>query len=278
MLSKMDRFKIFFRALFVQAVFNFERMQNIGFVYILFPIIKRLYHDTQAQKQVILRHLASINTHPYFITSIAGLIISKEEELLKGKEGLTPNDISVLTSCVTAPLAGLGDSLFWATYRPLISFLGVIIILFGLLFGKSPILGIGFFLIIYNIVHLLVRYKGIKKGYLLKEKLLEKISKVPFQRIKTILNIIGMIFLGALSSILCWFNSEVIKIDGAKGLLIGIASLLIIIGTGIGIRVRINTFIIFLVIIGIGILLAYLKFAGIWDYGIGYQYLIGVVQ
>ncbi|MEW6096069.1 MAG: hypothetical protein AB1567_06045, partial [bacterium] len=64
----------------------------------------------------------------------------------------------------------------------------------------------------------------------------------------------------------------------AKGLLIGIASLLIIIGTGIGIRVRINTFIIFLVIIGIGILLVYLKFAGIWDYGIGYQYLIGVVQ
>lgn len=259
MLSRCDRFKIFFRSLFVQSVFNFERMQNIGFVYILFPIIKKLYPDTQVQKEVILRHLTSINTHPYFVTSIVGLIISKEEELSKGKAGVTPNDISVLKSCITAPLSGLGDSLFGATYRPLISFLGVIIILMGILSGKSPVLGIGFFLIIYNIVHLVVRYKGIKKGYLLKEKLLEKIGKVPFQRIKSILNIIGMMFLGVLSSIFCWFNSEFIKIDGAKGLLIGIASLIIIVGTGIGIRIRINIIIIFLVVIGIGILLAYLN-------------------
>jgi len=251
-------------------------MQNIGFVYILFPIIKKIYPDIQAQKEAILRHLEFINTHPYLITSIAGLIISKEEELSKGKGGLTSSDISVLKSSVSAPLAGIGDSLFWATYRPVISFLGVIIMLGGIASGKSPVLGIGFFLIIYNIVHLLVRYKGIKKGYLLKEKLLEKASKVPFQRIKTILNIIGMIFLGALSSIFCWFNSEVIKMDGVKGFLIGIASLIIIIGTASGIRVRVNIFIIFVIVIGAGILLAYLKFAGICNYEIDYQYFIGI--
>jgi mannose/fructose/N-acetylgalactosamine-specific phosphotransferase system component IID len=269
-----DRIKIFLRALFIGAVFNFERMQNVGFAYILFPIIKRLYPDTKVQKEIILRHLEFINTHPYLITSVAGLIISKEEELSKNKEGLTPNDISVLKSCVTAPLAGLGDSLFWATYRPLISFLAVIIIIFG----KSPILGIGFFLIAYNIVHLLVRYKGIKKGYLLKEKLIEKISKVPFQKIKSILNIIGMILLGALSSIFCWFNSEIIKIDGVRELFIAIASLIIIIGVGVGIRARINIFILFLIVIGIGILLTYLKAIGIWDYGIGIKYLTGVIS
>lgn len=273
MLSKWDRFKIFFRSLFVQSVFNSERMQNIGFAYILFPIIKKLYPDTQAQKEVILRHLTSINTHPYFVTSIIGLIISKEEELAKGKEGLTPNDISVLKATVTAPLSGLGDSLFGGTYRPLISFLGVIIILIGILSEKSPILGIGFFLITYNIVHLIIRYKGIKKGYLLKEKLLEKIGKISFQRIKSILNIIGMILLGALSSIFCWFNSEVIKIDWAKEFLIGIASLIIIMGTGLGIRVGINIFILFLIVIGIGILLVYLKTVGIWEYGVGIKYL-----
>lgn len=277
MLSIWDRIKIFFRALFIGAVFNFERMQNVGFVYILFPIIKRMYPERQLQKEVLLRHLEFINTHPYLVTSVVGLIISKEEELSKGKVGISPNDISVLKSCLTGPLAGLGDSLFWATYRPLISFLAVIIILFAILLGKSPILGIGFFLIVYNIVHLVVRYKGIKKGYLLKERLIEKISKVPFQNIKAILNIIGMIFLGGLSSIFCWLNSELIRIDEAKGVLIGIASLVIIMVVGGGIRIRINIFILFLLIIGIGILLVYLKMIGIWNYGIGIKYLTGVI-
>jgi len=253
-------------------------MQNIGFVYILFPIIKRLYSDTQAQKEVILRHLEFINTHPYFITSVASLIIAKEEELAQGKERLTPDEISVLKSAITAPLAGLGDSLFWATFRPLISFLGVIIILLEVLSGKPPFIGIGFFLIIYNFVHFIVRYKGIKKGYLLEEKLLEKVSKVSFQRIKTILNIIGMIFLGVLSSILCWFNSEIVKIAGAKGFLIGLSSLIILLGTGVGIRLRMNIFILFLIVMGIGILLVYLKIIGMWDYGMGMKFLMGVIE
>jgi len=278
MLSKWERVKIFFRSLFIQSVFNFERMQNIGFVYILFPIIKRLYSDTQTQKEVILRHLEFINTHPYLVTSVASLIIAKEEELSKGKERLTPSDISVLKSTITAPLAGLGDSLFWATLRPLISFLGIIIILAGIFLWKSPFLGIGFFLIIYNFVHLLVRYKGIKKGYLLQEKLLEKVSKVPFQRIKTRLNIIGMIFLGVLSSIFCWFNSEIVKIAGVKGLLIDLASLIILIGAGVGIRVRMNIFILFSIIMGIGILLVYLKTIGMWYYGMGLKFLMGVIE
>lgn len=270
MLSLRDRVKIFFRALFIQSVFNFERMQNIGFAYILFPMIKRLYADPQLQKGVILRHLEFINTHPYFVTSIASLIIAKEEELAKGKEVITPTDISVLKSTITAPLAGLGDSLFWATYRPLISFLGVIIILLGMLTEKSPFLGIGFFLIIYNIIHLLVRYKGIKKGYLHQERLLEKISQVPFQRIKNRLNIIGMIFLGALSSILCSFNGEVVNLEGARDFLISLASLIIIIGTGIGMKRRINIFIIFLIVIGIGILLGYLKTVGLCNYRLNF--------
>ncbi|MFH1563759.1 MAG: PTS system mannose/fructose/sorbose family transporter subunit IID [Nitrospirota bacterium] len=278
MLSKWDVVKVFFRSLFVMAVFNFERMQNVGFAYILFPIIKRLYSTPQVQKEVLLRHLEYINTHPYLVSSIAGIIISKEEELSKGNEGLTPGDISVLKSCLTAPVAGLGDALFWATYRPLISLLGVILILTLMFAGKSIFWGLGFFLIIYNIVCLPVRFIGIKKGYLLKEQLVEKIGEIPFQKIRYRLNTIGMIFLGALSSVFCCFETEVIKANGASSGIIWLSSIMIILGIGAAIRIKINTFIIFLLIIAIGILLIYLRTIGIWDYGIGYQYLIGVVK
>ncbi|MEW6618157.1 MAG: PTS system mannose/fructose/sorbose family transporter subunit IID [bacterium] len=277
MLSKGDIFKIFFRSLFVQSIFNFERMQSVGFVYTIFPMIKKLYSQPRAQKEVILRHLEFINTHPYFITLISGLIISKEEELSKGKEGLTPGDISVLKSYMTSPLAGIGDSLLWATYRPLISLLGMMITSTLIWIQKSPIWGIIFFLIIYNILPLYLRFIGIKKGYCLKENLIEKISKISFQRIKSIFNIIGITFLGILSSILCWFNARLIKTDVVEEYFIGIASLIIIIATGIGIRIRINPLIIFLFILGIGSLLVYFKTMGMWSYNSEIKYLTRII-
>ncbi len=288
MLSKLDVGKVFFRSLLVMAVFNFERMQNVGFVSIIFPIIKRLYPDAQAQKEVMLRHLEYINTNPYLVSSIAGIIIAKEEELSKKKEGstlgeglplgkgLTPGDISVLKSCLTAPLAAIGDALFWATYRPLVSLLSVILILILMFEGKSILWGIGFFLIIYNLLCQSIRFIGIKKGYLLKEQFAEEINKIPVQKIRKRLNTIGMIFLGALSSVFCWLGSELIKIRVSEGI-VWLASILLILGVGSLIRLRINTLVIFLIVIGLGILLIYLKTAEMWNYGAGVSYLREVI-
>ncbi|MDI6736741.1 MAG: PTS system mannose/fructose/sorbose family transporter subunit IID [bacterium] len=271
MLSNWDVVKLFFRSLLVMAVFNFERMQNVGFAFTIFPIIKRLYPDAQSQKEAMLRHLEYINTNPYLVSSIAGIIISKEEELSKRKEGLTPGDISVLKSLLSAPLAGLGDALFWATYRPLISLIGVILILILMFEGKSILWGVGGFLIIYNLVCQSVRFIGLKKGYLLKEQFVEEINKIPVQKIRYRLNTTGMIFLGALSSVFCWLGSELIKIRMPEGI-VWLASIMLILGVGSAIRIRINTLVIFLIVIGLGILLVYLKTAGMWDYEVIMNY------
>ena len=38
---------IFLRTFFLQALWNFERLQNIGFLYILYPVFKSLYKDKE---------------------------------------------------------------------------------------------------------------------------------------------------------------------------------------------------------------------------------------
>ena len=57
------------------------------------------------------------------------------------------------------PLAGIGDSFFWGTFRIIGAGIGTS------LAAKGSILGAILFLLIYNIPHLLVRYYGLKMGY-----------------------------------------------------------------------------------------------------------------
>ena len=47
---------IFLRTFFLQALWNFERLQNVGFLYILYPVFKSLYKDKEKRKEALLRH------------------------------------------------------------------------------------------------------------------------------------------------------------------------------------------------------------------------------
>ena len=42
--------KLFIRTFFVQSLWNFERLQNIGFLYVLYPVFKKLYPDKNKRK------------------------------------------------------------------------------------------------------------------------------------------------------------------------------------------------------------------------------------
>ena len=41
--TKNDMRSVFWRSFPLQASFNYERMQNVGFCYSLLPVLKRLY-------------------------------------------------------------------------------------------------------------------------------------------------------------------------------------------------------------------------------------------
>ncbi len=57
-LTRGDLLSVFWRSGFEQASWNYERMQNLGFAYVMVPAIKRLYPDKQDQIEAMQRHLA----------------------------------------------------------------------------------------------------------------------------------------------------------------------------------------------------------------------------
>ena len=57
--------RIFLRSFLVQASWNFERLQNLGFFYLLSPGLRSIYGDS-LPSDVCERHSAYFNTHPYF--------------------------------------------------------------------------------------------------------------------------------------------------------------------------------------------------------------------
>ena len=154
--------KTFWRSFPLQGCFCYERMQNVGFAYQMLPALKELYPDGEEAKAAMKRHLAIFNTTPAIVTFITGAAIAMEEKFKKAKdvgEECDEESINAVKTALMGPLAGIGDAFFWGTLRIIGAGIGCSIA------AQGSILGAILFLLIYNIPHFLVRYKGLELGY-----------------------------------------------------------------------------------------------------------------
>lgn len=115
-LTKKDITKLGIRSSLVCLTFNYERMMASGFTFIQIPALKKIYgDDTKGLKCALKDNMEFINTHPNFVGFLSGLLLSLEENhenrsLIKG-----------IKTALYAPLAGIGDALFWFTLLPIMA-------------------------------------------------------------------------------------------------------------------------------------------------------------
>lgn len=83
-LTKSERRKVMWRSQLLQGSWNYERMQNGGWVYSLIPALKKLYPGQEESKAALQRHLEFFNTHPYVAAPILGVTLALEEERANG--------------------------------------------------------------------------------------------------------------------------------------------------------------------------------------------------
>jgi fructoselysine and glucoselysine-specific PTS system IID component len=161
---------LFFRSLTLEANFNFETWQNTGFAFAIIPVLKRIYHTKETMAAALKRHLQLFNTSPYGSTLIIGITAAMEEQ-----NSLDPNfdeeSISSVKLGLMGPLAGVFDSLFWGTFKVIAAGVGTSLAI------KGNILGPVLFLLIFNIPHLLLRYRLTFIGYNTGTKFLQNLSK-----------------------------------------------------------------------------------------------------
>jgi len=156
-LSWKTRLHVWFRLLFLQASWNFERIQGLGFFYALLPGLKKLYSKDELLS-VGQRCVGYFNTHPYLAPLVAGAVLKLEEERAVG-HGDSGIDINEFKEMVAAPYAAIGDALFWGGLRPLVAGIALFFCVKGILW--APLV----FLVLYNLVPMWFRIVFFQRGY-----------------------------------------------------------------------------------------------------------------
>lgn len=184
-LTKKDITKLGFFSSFLQASFNYERMQAGGFLVAQLPFLKKIYKDDKEGLSASMKdNLEFINTHPNFVGFLMGLLLSLEEK--REDRGL----IKGLKVALFGPLAGIGDALFWFTLLPVVAGITASLAMEGSILG--PII----FFLVYLTVFIL-RIVWTHLGYNLGVKAIDKI-KTGTQTISKAATILGVTVIGGL--------------------------------------------------------------------------------
>ena len=177
--------KMAWRSMFLQGSFNYERMQAGGWLYSILPGLKKIHKNKQDLSTSMKHNLEFFNCHPFLITFVKGIILSLEQ---KKSDVQT---IRALRVAAMGPLGGIGDAIFWFTLLPISAGIGANLSLQGSILG--PII----FLLLFNIVHLGLRFGLMHWSYKVGVDGITKLTKnaKEFTRAATVL---GMIVVGAL--------------------------------------------------------------------------------
>jgi len=145
-LDKKTLNKMVWMYCFLQASFNYERMQACGWLWAMLPGLKKIHTNKEDLKASMAHNLDFLNTHPFLVTFVMGIVLSLEQNKTD-----TQTIRSVRISAA-GPLGGIGDALFWLTLVPITAGLTANMAMEG------SIVGAIMFLAIFNIFQFVIRW------------------------------------------------------------------------------------------------------------------------
>lgn len=105
------------RASLLQAVWNYDSLQAVGFAWAILPGLERVQPDPARRAERLQAHLESFNANPYMASIAMGVTLRVEEEIARGAAG-AERRLAKLLRALRGSLGAIGDHLFWATGRP----------------------------------------------------------------------------------------------------------------------------------------------------------------
>jgi len=154
-LSRAAVASVFARSFLIQASWNYHTMLGSGFAFAILPGLKSLFGDDPERMDAsVRRHLEHFNAHPYLSGLALGATLRLEAD------GKDPEAVRRFKSAVRGPLGGLGDSLVWSAWLPVVAILS----LSSYWLGAPGWVVIVVFLLLYNVGHLGLRAWGFRMG------------------------------------------------------------------------------------------------------------------
>ena len=186
-LDKKTLNKMVWRSLFLQASFNYERMQAAGWLYGILPGLEKIHTNKEDLSKSMKHNLDFFNTHPFLVTFVMGIILSLEQQKADTQT------IRAVRVAAMGPLGGIGDAIFWFTLVPITAGITANMAIGGSLLG--PIL----FLLIFNIVQFGLRYWLMYWSYNLGSKAIDILTKNA-KEFTHAASLLGVFIVGALTS------------------------------------------------------------------------------
>jgi len=151
---------LWWRSLALQAVWNHQRMQNLGLLYVLGVWARWRGLDADECRRLARRHVGYFNTNPYLAPYLLGGLARLEDE---HREGGQPPEalLGAFRDSLSRACGALGDQLTWLGGRPAVMLLAA---LQGWWFGWWWSLVI---LAAATVVQLALRWRAVGRGWAL---------------------------------------------------------------------------------------------------------------
>lgn len=112
--------RMFIRSFFIQAGWNYERFQNLGFAFCLQPALERIYGRGERLRAALLRHLQLFNTQPYMASFVAGNVVKMEEGAAAAPDQEAAlRRMGGVKQALASSFASIGDRIFWGRLKPM---------------------------------------------------------------------------------------------------------------------------------------------------------------
>ena len=183
------------RASALQATWNYERQQGLGWAFALQPALERFQSDPRERQARLAEHTAYFNTQPTMASLALGAVAGLEEQRAAGA-GPDADAMSRIKSVLGSALAALGDRLFWFTLRPFAACVGLLFAAAGSHAGAVATL------ICYNAVHQFLRWRGVEWGYQEGGAVLSGVLRHRLERLIGLLGVGGCAAVGVLLAFL----------------------------------------------------------------------------
>ena len=193
----------------------YSRMLGTSTAWILYPYINWLYKD-EADKKKKMEALERESTGFFNITPQIGplcySIFAAMEKEAKEKEDFDVSTIDAVKASIQGPLSGIGDSIFWVTWRVIVTGIALPLAIQGNILG--PIL----FALLFNVPSYILRYYLTFIGYKLGTNFISKVyDSGLIQLITKTAATVGLIMIGGMiAQQVCVPVSLVINLSGAE--------------------------------------------------------------
>lgn len=157
----MKKGLLFFKSLFYTANLNNTNMQGLGFKFLSDEIAAK--NSINLTAEALQRQTEYFNTHPFMVNFILGVWF---------KEYKTGSNPDYYKKIYASALAALGDSFFWHSLRT------ICFIISGILAFFSPISGLIFYLLIFNIFHFYFLMIGFDAGFIFGREVIGWFNKI----------------------------------------------------------------------------------------------------